>query len=274
GRLGAIIAAATYRPMMMATAIICRDPRLRLRRASQSGRAQDGFIDAATGTTCGQLALDDHRGNRMDAEPVGALGPLDVLHVVNDHLTRGASRAPDELDRLMAGRASGAEHFDLSGSGHRPGPIYLGAVPSERSPMATRWQTLPLGGTSQVKGGVPEPPTLERRDPKLGYDRNHIQTPVPSAQSRLQPQEAIMIRMALFALLAIVATTATAIAQTVSPYAGQEQRAIKALSDEEIRDLLEARGMGLAKAAELNSYPGPLHVLQLANELGLSDAQR
>jgi Spy/CpxP family protein refolding chaperone len=32
--------------------------------------------------------------------------------------------------------------------------------------------------------------------------------------------------------------------------------------------------MGLAKAAELNSYPGPLHVLQLAAELGLSDAQR
>ena len=84
-----------------------------------------------------------------------------------------------------------------------------------------------------------------------------------------------MIRMALFALLAIVAATAASSAQTTSPYSGQEQRAIKALSDEEIRDLLEARGMGLAaKAAELNSYPGPLHVLQLANELGLSDAQR
>jgi Spy/CpxP family protein refolding chaperone len=83
-----------------------------------------------------------------------------------------------------------------------------------------------------------------------------------------------MIRMALFAVLAIVAATATSSAQTTSPYTGQEQRAIKALSDEEIRDLLEARGMGLAKAAELNSYPGPLHVLQLANELGLSDAQR
>src|SRR5215510_12326186 len=81
-----------------------------------------------------------------------------------------------------------------------------------------------------------------------------------------------MIRMALFAVLAIVAATATSSAQTVSPYTGQEQRAIKALSDEEIRDLLEARGMGLAKAAELNSYPGPLHVLQLANELELSDA--
>src|SRR5262245_46650234 len=66
-----------------------------------------------------------------------------------------------------------------------------------------------------------------------------------------------MIRMALFAVLAIVAATAGSSAQTASPYAGQEQRAIKALSDEEIRDLLEARGMGLAKAAELNPYPGP-----------------
>jgi len=83
-----------------------------------------------------------------------------------------------------------------------------------------------------------------------------------------------MTRMALLALLAIVAATATSSAQTASPYAGQEQRAIKALSEEQIRDLLEARGMGLAKAAELNSYPGPLHVLQLANQLGLSDAQR
>src|SRR5438045_1800642 len=89
-----------------------------------------------------------------------------------------------------------------------------------------------------------------------------------------------MKRMALFAcLMTITASTATAMAQTTmaqttSPYAGQEQRAIKALSDEEIRNLLEARGMGLAKAAELNSYPGPLHVLQLAEQLGLSDAQR
>ena len=68
-----------------------------------------------------------------------------------------------------------------------------------------------------------------------------------------------------------MATTATSSAQTTSPYTGEEQRAIKALSEEEIKDLLEARGMGLAKAAELNSYPGPLHVLQLAAE-GLTSA--
>jgi Spy/CpxP family protein refolding chaperone len=90
----------------------------------------------------------------------------------------------------------------------------------------------------------------------------------------ISPPKAIMTRIALFASLVIVMTAATATAQTTSPYTGQEQRTIKGLSDEDIRDLLEGRGMGLAKAAELNSYPGPLHVLQVANELGLSDAQR
>ena len=74
-----------------------------------------------------------------------------------------------------------------------------------------------------------------------------------------------MNRTAVFAsLVVIVASAASATAQTTSPYAGQQQRTIKALSDQEIGDLLEGRGMGLAKAGELNSYPGPLHVLQLA----------
>jgi hypothetical protein len=73
---------------------------------------------------------------------------------------------------------------------------------------------------------------------------------------------------------ALILTASGALAQTASPYAGQEQRSIKALSDKDISDLKEARGMGLAKAAELNSYPGPLHVLELARELDLTDAQR
>src|SRR5262249_58292365 len=110
--------------------------RSRLRWASQSRSPQHGLIDAATGTTCGQLSLDDHRGNRTDAEPFGTLGHLDLSHVVNDHLTRGASRAPDELDCFMAGRASGTEHFDLSLGSHLLGPIYFGSARAERS----RWQ--------------------------------------------------------------------------------------------------------------------------------------
>jgi Spy/CpxP family protein refolding chaperone len=58
-----------------------------------------------------------------------------------------------------------------------------------------------------------------------------------------------------------------------TPYAGQESREIKALSADEIRDLLAGKGMGLAKAAELNGYPGPLHVLENRTALKLSDQQ-
>ena len=46
------------------------------------------------------------------------------------------------------------------------------------------------------------------------------------------------------------------------------------LSPDEVDGLREGRGMGLAKAAELHSYPGPPHALELAAALGLTDAQR
>jgi Spy/CpxP family protein refolding chaperone len=74
--------------------------------------------------------------------------------------------------------------------------------------------------------------------------------------------------------LALLMTAAAAQADTPSPYAGQEGRAIKALSAQEIDDLAAGRGMGLAKAAELNSYPGPMHVLELADRLALTADQR
>jgi Spy/CpxP family protein refolding chaperone len=67
---------------------------------------------------------------------------------------------------------------------------------------------------------------------------------------------------------------ASASAQHASPYADLQTRTIKALSDQQIGDLRSGRGMGLALAAELNGYPGPLHVIELATELGLSTEQR
>lgn len=77
------------------------------------------------------------------------------------------------------------------------------------------------------------------------------------------------------AAVAVLATILPAAAQTPhSPYAGQQHRAIKALSTEEMHDLAEGRGMGLARAAELNGYPGPMHVLELASELGLTAEQQ
>jgi Heavy-metal resistance len=62
--------------------------------------------------------------------------------------------------------------------------------------------------------------------------------------------------------------------QSHSPYAGQETRAIKALSEEAVQALRSGEGMRLAKAAELNHYPGPRHVLDLATPLQLSETQR
>lgn len=58
------------------------------------------------------------------------------------------------------------------------------------------------------------------------------------------------------------------------PYAGLQARPLKALSEEQLADLREGRGMGLALAGELNGYPGPKHVLELAKELNLTGAQR
>jgi hypothetical protein len=48
---------------------------------------------------------------------------------------------------------------------------------------------------------------------------------------------------------------------------------IKALSKEQVNSYLNGEGMGLAKAAELNHYPGPKHVLEFSKELELTDEQ-
>jgi Spy/CpxP family protein refolding chaperone len=79
----------------------------------------------------------------------------------------------------------------------------------------------------------------------------------------------------VFGMLLVLAMCFAAHAQqTASPYAGYEQRPIKALSDQQVADLRAGRGMGLALAAELNGYPGPAHVLELAAPLELTAEQR
>lgn len=46
------------------------------------------------------------------------------------------------------------------------------------------------------------------------------------------------------------------------------------LSASEMHGLRTGAGMGLARPAELHRFPGPLHVLELADTLGLDAAQR
>jgi hypothetical protein len=85
-----------------------------------------------------------------------------------------------------------------------------------------------------------------------------------------------MFRITIIALLSAlgIASFVYANQPARSPYAGQEARGIKSLSDREVQDYLAGRGMGLAKAAELNHYPGPAHVLELADRLALSPEQK
>lgn len=85
-----------------------------------------------------------------------------------------------------------------------------------------------------------------------------------------------MLRITIIALLSALGIASFVFANqpTPSPYAGEEARGIKSLSDRDVQDLLAGRGMGLAKAAELNRYPGPAHVLELSDRLGLSPEQK
>lgn len=77
-----------------------------------------------------------------------------------------------------------------------------------------------------------------------------------------------------FVALASICVTGCVNISQKSDYVGQENRDIKAMSAEKVNGLLDGQGLGYAKAAELNGYPGPAHVLELADALNLSTEQR
>lgn len=82
-----------------------------------------------------------------------------------------------------------------------------------------------------------------------------------------------MMRLVLPVLFA-GAFASPVLAQHHAPYAGHQHRQVKALSEQQVADLRAGRGMSLALAGELNGYPGPLHVLELSDQLSLSLEQR
>ena len=85
------------------------------------------------------------------------------------------------------------------------------------------------------------------------------------------------MRTKFILIAAVVATTwlqLTAADQVKhSKYSGQEKRAIKSLSPEDIAELERGGGWGMAKVAELNGLPGPAHLLELKNEIELTNDQ-
>ena len=84
------------------------------------------------------------------------------------------------------------------------------------------------------------------------------------------------MRVLIGALVAFSLTTMTAVAANndgKSAYVGQEDREIKALAPDRIAGLKAGAGLGYAKAAELNGYPGPAHLIELAHQIPLGPGQ-
>lgn len=85
-----------------------------------------------------------------------------------------------------------------------------------------------------------------------------------------------MVRAWPIAALAVIGATQPVAAQHehASEYAGLESSEVRSFTQQELDDLRSAAGMGLARPAELNRYPGPKHVLEMATTLGLDESQR
>ena len=82
-----------------------------------------------------------------------------------------------------------------------------------------------------------------------------------------------MIRLSLALCAMILPISVAAQTHVPSPYAGLESRELKSLSEADLEDLRMGRGWGMAIAAELNGVPGPAHLLELRDELGLEAGQ-
>jgi hypothetical protein len=85
------------------------------------------------------------------------------------------------------------------------------------------------------------------------------------------------IRVMLFAMiLSLGLFTASTIAQdtpTPSGYVGLQNTEIRGISEEDIAGYRSGAGLGFALPAELNGYPGPRHVLELSDEIALTETQ-
>lgn len=83
-----------------------------------------------------------------------------------------------------------------------------------------------------------------------------------------------VVLFGVFSLFAVMPTMALAQhTHAASPYAHTQSAELATLTPDEVRELRNGEGMGLARAAELNSFPGPRHLLELKAELGLEHGQ-
>src|SRR5690606_6995496 len=102
-------------------------------------------------------------------------------------------------------------------------------------------------------------------------------TVAPSGYRHIGRRSFAPLRMTLVVML-MLASASPALAQHHGGHHGDHDGAHAAdtlavptgLTAEEVTGLLEGQGMGMAWPAELHGYPGPLHVLELADALDLT----
>jgi hypothetical protein len=104
--------------------------------------------------------------------------------------------------------------------------------------------------------------------PRQTSQRTDVAIPTPPLREVRE-----MLALKMFVAGGVVAAGISGVCAETSPYAGIQERSITALSAQQIEDLRAGRGMGMALAAELNGYPGPAHVIELADALKLSNEQ-
>src|SRR5262245_28588352 len=79
------------------------------RRLPKTGCPQDLLIHPAPGAAIRKLAVSNDGRHRADAEGLGALRYIDVVHVVNRNFTGRTRHALHHLNDLSAGRTARTE---------------------------------------------------------------------------------------------------------------------------------------------------------------------
>ncbi|WP_299737146.1 hypothetical protein [uncultured Roseobacter sp.] len=92
------------------------------------------------------------------------------------------------------------------------------------------------------------------------------------APDEMQPTETFM-KICYIICAGLIFGAPVAAETKNQPYKGFDARDISSLSEADIEALQSGAGWGLALPAELNGYPGPAHVLELSQELGLNERQ-
>ncbi|PSB22756.1 hypothetical protein C7B61_02680 [filamentous cyanobacterium CCP1] len=82
-----------------------------------------------------------------------------------------------------------------------------------------------------------------------------------------------VVAIVALGIAGLAGSSLSGLSNAQSPYVTQLDSPVRGLDAQEVDDLLNGRGAGYALTAELNSYPGPRHVLDLNRELALSSEQ-